>query len=105
MKETNKYTITLRHGMRIGQTVFLVTANRENRCPKCGVSSFWKYYIKKAKITAMGFFVGINGKQEVYYYYQDGKEKWSHLNDTIVYLTQKDAQDACDIENTKETKK
>ena len=100
-QEINKYEITFKYSMRIGQTVFIIKANRESRCPQCRHTSSWKHYVKKTKITALSFFVGINGKQEIYYYYQEGRDKWSHFNDEIIYLTLKDAQEACDIENTK----
>lgn len=99
MKEKNKYQITIKYSMRIGQSVFIIKANRENKCPQCGTTDYWKYYVKPTKITAINVFIGVNGKQEVYYYYKDGSDKWCCMTDTIIYLTKKEAQEACDIEN------
>ncbi len=104
MKEKNKYQITIRYSMRIGQSVFIIKANRENKCLLCRHTGFWKYYVKPTKITAIGVFIGINGKQEVYYYYKNGTDKWCHMTNTIIYLTKKEAQEACDIENNMEKK-
>ena len=98
-KETNEYSTTFRYARRIGQTVYIIAANRQNRCPQCGISSGWKYYVKKTQITAISFHLGTNGKQEVYYFYRDGRENMSYRNDEIIYLTKQDAQEACDIEN------
>lgn len=102
MKEKNKYQITIRYSMRIGQSVFIIKANRENKCPKCKTTGYWKHYVKPTKITAIGVFIGINGRQEVCYYYRDGTDKWCRMDNTIIYLTKKEAQEACDMENTKE---
>ena len=104
MKEMNKYQITIKHSMRIGQSIFIIDANRESKCTKCGTTGYWNHYVKPTKITAINVFVVTNGKQEVYYFYKDGRDKWCHLSDTIIYLTRKEAQEACDIENDKEKK-
>ncbi len=99
MQEVNKYQATFKHSMRIGQTVFIISANRAGKCKQCGITGYWKYYVKKTKITSIGFHLGINGSQEVTYYYKSGNDNWCHFNDTIIYLTKADAQAACDIEN------